>query len=207
MKNYKLVIFTLLLGLFASSSLFAQYGRPNDEIKHNFIKMSPLYFATSIFQLGYERLVGYDKGLLFFASVKYLENGHETKEGYGGEFQFKYYIFNKKLSKNYHRLYFSPYFNYKYTEIELEKYSNVYPPVHNDEYVTNFYTSYSIGVLFGYSLITISHLNIDVYLGGAMRRSTEDIYTNDTYDTYDDLFDPGYKGIAPKVGFDIGFNF
>ncbi len=210
MKNYRLVTFIILINLI-SLSLFSQSGKPNDEVKHNFVKISPLGLINSTFGVGYERLNGNNKGIVLMASATYYEKGDERKEGYGTEFQYRYYLLNKKTTNFYNRMFVAPYISYNYLEIETKNQAISY---YNTEYNrTDYYNAYEPGIILGYNLVTKSKISFDFYIGAGMRRC----YTNDSdfstnyYNSYSfnftDDYDPAHKGIKTRLGVDIGFNF
>ena len=55
-------------------------------------------------------------------------------------------------------------------------------------------------MLFGMQYVFAERVHIDFYIGGGLRKADKENY-------YDTVVEPGYSGLAPKLGIDLGFSF
>ena len=119
--------------------------------------------------------------------------------------QYRYFVYTKTKENSGLNIYFAPYLSYRYTE-EIEPYS--IPGLFDYYGPTKYYfNSFAGGVLFGYSFTIAKKINLDFNLGGGIRRSLG-AHLKDNVNFYNQsIFDPGYNGITPRAGIDVGFKF
>lgn len=194
----KIVVMLLCLFTIAVS---AQDNKDKGENYKSIIKFSPLQFIFNTFQLGWEIKDVKSSSIQFNLGVCYLDNDTKYKEGYIGEFQYRMYVLKNETStaNTMHNLYLGPYLNYKHYIIDQKYYSYNY----NGTYTyTNHdvFNAYNFGVLAGINSIIAKRFHIDFYFGGGLR-------TSDSNANADNIMEEGYKGIAPRFGFDLGVNF
>jgi hypothetical protein len=168
------------------------------------LKFSPLKFLFSTFQLGYEMSDGKSGSFVINAGVSYQDNNSRYKEGYIGEFQYRIYPLRTETSaeNTMHYLYLGPYLSFKHYVIEdYNYYYDPYDPYNNGTYTQrDVFNAYNFGVLTGFNFVIAKRFHIDYFIGGGLR--TSDSNYNDG-----SIIEEGYKGIAPRVGFELGVNF
>lgn len=195
MKKTFAIIALLALGM----QMFAQ-GK--EKAYKNVFSFNPIYFTTSTFMMGYEGFIQPNKSLAFYAGAIYDQ---DYKEGFTGEFQYRYFISDQDIwQKDNLKIFFAPYLQYKYVEITDNWWVNG-NIIEDYKYTIH---AYGGGILFGFKLTVIERLVFDAYVGGGIRRTND--YKEDNIENYyydDGLTDPGYNGIAPKAGVTVGFNF
>lgn len=169
----------------------------------NIIKINPLSFFSSTFQMSYERLIGSDKSLNFSAGLTYKDDDYESVSGYRGEFQFRYFVLQRETTRAARKLYFAPFVFDQYTEV-IERNYNSYPYQALDEYRYKV-NSFGAGVVMGVNWTFAKRFVLDAFVGGGVRTSNMNNVTNSYIDN--GLMGYGYKGIFPRVGLDLGFTF
>ncbi len=206
----KKVIFIIALIFGIVSVTSAQEQNETNTIKDypNTVKFSTFTFINGTFQLNYERFLKTDKSLAFYAGYTYRDNWEDEREGFNFEIQYKYFVFESVGNKTVKRLYFAPYTSFHYTDL-----TNEYYYWHHDDPDGYYYSkenyiikSYRSGVLFGFNWILAERITLDIYMGGGIRKTNNFDKGKDSY--YDsDIWEPGYNGIAPRIGLDVGINF
>ncbi len=211
---------TFYLLIIIITNIYAQ----NDVLKFpykNSIKLSPLSFCNSLF-LNYERNLGskfgvvLSQGIYYYNSIlpkspiDFLRNGlnpgiEGNTIGYLSELQTRFYFNEKQKSeKKRSRLFVAPYGLYyiyntnDYYYFEGQK-SN---PTRPDYKLTSF----GGGILIGYTF-EINKFSIELYTGGGLKQNKTDMDKMVTRHFQTDVFSIAYKGIVPKFGFNLGFNF
>jgi hypothetical protein len=169
------------------------------------VKFSPIQFLYNTFQLGFEQRMTNVSSFNISAGISYVDNDNKYTEGYIGEFQYRYYILREETSteNSLHNLYIGPYLNFKYFNMERTTTQYIWDGVNNvytDLVEKDRFNAYNFGILAGINNVIAKRFHIDLYLGGGIRTSDASIFDQNVYD-------PGYKGIAPKFGFDLGINF
>lgn len=198
MKKIITAIFCL-----ASISAFSQNveNDKNEDYK-SIIKFSPLQFVFNTFQLGWEMMDGKSGSFVINGGVCYVDNESRYKEGYIGEFQYRMYVLRKETSaaNTLHNLYLGPYINFKHFTIEQKYYYDPYYPPYGPYYDKETFNAYNFGVLAGINNVVAKRFHIDIFIGGGLRTSDSNMNDND-------ILEEGYKGIAPRVGIELGVNF
>ncbi len=174
----------------------------------NSFSLSPFGFANKTLYLNYERGFGNKFGLQLSGGVYYYEKEYANL-GYMGELQFRYY-FQAKPYKEYtwNRFFFAPYVFDRQYQISDYKY-RVYDHNYNNytEYIKDYYiNSYGGGTVIGYNLV-VKKFTMEVFLGGGIKLCTTDVTGDAKNEFQDDIISPAYRGIVPKAGFNLGFNF
>lgn len=208
MKKIILII-ALMFGILSVTS--AQEQDETNTVKNylNSVKFSTLTFINGTFQLSYERFLKTDKSLEFFAGYTYRDNWEDEREGFNFEIQYKYFVFESEGRKTVKRLYFAPYASFHYTDLTTEDYYWIeYPDEYRYSKENYIIKSCRGGVLFGFNWILAKRITLDVYIGGGIRK-TNNFDKDDDDDSYygNDVWEPGYNGIAPRIGLDVGINF
>ena len=169
------------------------------ELLKNEFKFSLVNFTVGNFQISYERYVKEDIGLQLNLGYTNVDN-YNRREGVNAEFQLKYYLFEWLRRNSAQKIYFAPYAGYKNMNVDIDDYY-----WEEDNYIENIRSEHvqaiNAGIVVGYKFILNRRLILDAYFGGGIRKA------NDIEEYWEDIFDPSYNGIAPRVGLDIGFNF
>lgn len=169
----------------------------------NSIKIDPMRFFSSTFQISYERLVCSDKALNFSAGLTYKDDDYESVSGYRGEFQFRYFVLQRETTRAARKLYFAPFVFDQYTDVtERNFYYDPYQVTDEYRYKVN---SFGAGIVMGVNWTFAKRFVIDAFVGGGVRTSNMNNPSNSYID--DGLMGYGYKGIFPRVGLDLGFTF
>ncbi|MCD4771865.1 MAG: DUF3575 domain-containing protein [Bacteroidales bacterium] len=207
MKN-TILLFALMFSIVSVTSAQQQNENNTSNNYSNTVKFSTLPFVNSTFQLSYERFLKKDKSLALFAGYTYRDNWRDEREGFNFEMQYKYFVFESKGRKTVKKLYFAPYVSFYYTDFTDEEYYWYNNDPEEDYYSTVNYIikSYRGGVLVGFNWILAERITLDIYLGGGIRKTNNFNKNSDT--NYNrSVWEPGYNGIAPKIGMDVGINF
>jgi hypothetical protein len=185
----------------------------------NTIGLSPFAIFTNIFMTSYERGIGDNSGINLSAGLYSNATGvtvgnvKYNSEGYLGEIQYRYYFFSNQSKKNdkiWNRMFFSPYVFERYYElIEMDddnNNSNTIVITRSKSTVKYKINSYGGGFLIGYKM-NIKRLSFETFLGGGMKLSSHhlDSETEKRYSQH--IGSLAYKGIVPRLGFNIGFSF
>lgn len=198
MRKFNLIVILSLCYIFVAAqdqgSLPAAY--------RNSIKISPLSFFSSTFQMSYERLVGQDQSLNFSAGLIYKDSDSKSVNGFRGEFQFRYFVLKRETFNATRKLYFAPFVFDQYADVTDQNYFNFGGSQDIYSYKVN---AFGAGIVMGVNWVFSKRFVIDTFLGGGVRSSNMD-KTQDSYND-DGIMGYGYKGIYPRVGFDLGFTF
>lgn len=171
----------------------------------NSLRYDPLPAINSTFMLGFEQYCTPVSSLLLIPSVMYKEANNYSHQGFIFEAQYRYHVINKLANngKSIHSYYVAPYASAKFFRIEDQYYKQIW----NGSYYTNEYVDYtdefiafSGGIIGGSEITFAKKIFLDFYIGGGIR--TADTNRND-----ENTMEPGFKGIAPKIGFNIGVRF
>lgn len=171
----------------------------------NSLRYDPLPAINSTFMLGFELYCTPVSSLLIMPSVMYKEDSDYAHQGFIFETQYRYHVINKlsNSGKSIISYYVAPYAAIKFYRIEdvtlSEVWNGSYYTMENLKY-TDVFNAFSGGILGGSEITFAKKLFLDFYLGGGIR--TAKTNRND-----DSPMDPGFKGIAPKLGFNLGVRF
>lgn len=195
----KKIIF--LLFALAVLSVNAQTQGSMDRVYFSQLKCGLGYFLDNTLFFNWEKQLQNNNGLLLGAGPLYSENSNIRKSGFRAELQYKLYITKKESGNGVSRIYVAPFMVYKY----IEKENLYYNPNYN--YPVNYFHSFCPGIIAGVNIVSYKRLVFDIYVGGGMKRTFDgDFVGKIDYDNYN-IFQPGYNGVIPRVGFDIGITF
>jgi hypothetical protein len=201
MRKIILVSFFAILGFTVNAQKKAIPG----PFKH-VVKFNPPMFLFSTMNLSYEYRPDVAKSFQLSGGITYKSRANDYYsvkdyvEGYTGELQIRLYpLAEEGTDKNlYNNFYVAPYMQYKYYIIK-----NLFKDSYDNNvqvYSTDRFSAYSLGILTGINNVVNKRFHIDIYIGGGIRLA-------DTKKFNDNIFDYGFKGIAPRIGFDLGINF
>lgn len=160
---------------------------------------------NSTFSIGFEQYVTPVSSLLLIPAVMYKENNENVKQGFLFEAQYRYHVINRTSNngKSIISYYVAPYASAKFFRIEDSYSYSVYDGI-NYDYITVDYTdefsAFSGGIIGGTEVTFAKKLFLDMYIGGGIR-------TSDSDQNNESVIDPGFKGIAPRIGVSIGVRF
>jgi hypothetical protein len=210
----------LIIGFFMPLMMSAQDESVAHFSKKNALKISPIEFGNAEFQLSYERYFGdRSSSIQFTPSFILEENGDESREGWQAMLQYRFYLTHLKSSegKSFWGLYnigfytgvYGLYFNQN-EELLRYYYDNTTGMSFNEIYARKI-TAGEGGALIGMQVDITPRIVIDFYVGGGIRYTEIDDEfvppNNENYYNYFDVFDPGYKGVKPKLGLQLGITF
>lgn len=177
------------------------------EHKH-FIYGSPLGIVTSTFNVTYERQLSNSNSIAIMGGATLSNTFDIDKKGGNGEIQYRVNLSKKldRISKN-NFFYFAPYLLQKYIQITTKDYNYYYNDNNYGKKTTNTIVSYSGGMLLGIRLTNSSNrLAFNAFAGGGMKYS--EISGTDSGRNYNNgIWDIGFTGVVPRVGFQVGISF
>jgi hypothetical protein len=171
----------------------------------NSVSFSLLGFANNSFFINYERWLGGKSGIMLIGGI-YYHNKNYTNIGFLGELQYRYYFESKSFKENvWNRVFFAPYFFDRQYQINNYKY---YSFLYHSDIANDFsINSFGGGAVMGYKLSGKKFL-FEVFLGGGIKLCSDNLDSDiGPFAFRNNFFDPAYKGIEPKLGFNIGFCF
>jgi len=184
----------------------------------NSIKISPVQFANSTFELNYERFFNDKKQSIVISPALLLrETNPESLLGFKGNVQYRYYFTHLHESNNKTwflsniGFYAGAYAQYlKAQEEYFGSYSDNFD-YHTDLFEKNI-SSVEGGVLLGIQIDIIPRFALDFNFGGGVKYADiEDTITpylnpNDHYNSYG-VLDREFTGVVPRGSLQLGFNF
>lgn len=187
----------------------------------NALKISPIEFAQSRFQITYERYLNdRSSSFLIMPTVTLKDNSVESKKGVEGMFQYRFFLShlkkgqNKTLGMSNIGFFTGP---YALGMIYNEEYQRGYYFEARDEYIMGEFekdvSGAEIGAIIGVQFDITPKLLLDFYVGGGIRYtdvtdSFDEVAPNDrNYRESYDVFDQEYTGVKPKLGLQLGFAF
>lgn len=210
-----LVIFTSGQHMYAQSDI-----NSNDTEYISTLKVSPIQFASSYFEISYERFFKNKKRSIHISPMIMLkQNSFEEFKGIQLELQYRLYLgsLDKENNKTWIfsdiDLYSGFYMNgMAYTENYLEYFHEFDPVTMQDEYREGFFdkdiNAAEGGVFVGLQFTLTNRIVMDVLVGGGVRYSdVVDEFVpgiNQTYYRDYGVFDLEYLGVKPKLNIQIG---
>ena len=197
------------------------FGQTTHFDQKNAIKISPFEFGKAQFEMSYERYFGdRSSSIILMPSIFLKENMRESKEGFQLGAQYRVYLSHirsdeKSVFLGFHNigLYAGVYAQYlDYSEDYLYSWWDNETMESYTETMTKDVSATEGGALIGVQFDITKKILIDFYIGGGIRYSdTTDTITEvvDPNNYYEDVsvFDPEYKGVKPRIGFQLGFMF
>ena len=213
MKNI-LQIIIILLPFFASSQT-AQFDQVNA------IKISPFELGNAQFEMTYERYFGdRSSSLILMPSIFLKDDIRESKEGYQFGAQYRVYLSHVRSDEKFvflgfhniglyagvYALYLDYKEDYQFSWWDNEMNESITLDMRKDVNGTEG------GAIIGIQLDVTKKILIDFYIGGGVRYSDftdtkSEIVDPSVYFEDVSVFDPEYKGVKPKIGFQLGFMF
>lgn len=207
----KKLILATLVSIFAFAQVQAQ-ELVIEEQPHmrNIIKVSPFHFVEGTFLLSYER---------FFSNMNtsiYLNAGIHSRErffdeapqfGFQEEAQLRVYVAPPRNvgsgGKNFFYfkgLYAGPFLYHRYRDQTVQVWDWI---AQENVQLKERINEVAGGVLLGVQIAFANRLFVDFYTGGGIKRS----FGRNENNTFVDVTTPGYNGVIPKIGFQIGIGF
>lgn len=216
MKPLYAFAYCLLLALIAPIGLLAQAPSiepiqdKHDPIK-NIVKISPFHFAEGTFLMSYERMLGQQKSSLMLNVGLHSRTSRAVNSALGApefgvqeELQYRLYVVvPQDHSRNgngfwfFKGLYAGPYVGHRLLQRSVQAWDWIL-----QQNVTQNENLNEIGggVLLGVQIAMGNKFFIDFYTGGGIKRSFGQIRQS----TFISSIEPGYNGVYPKIGFQIG---
>lgn len=181
-----------------------------DPVK-NIIKISPFHFVDGTFLMSYERMLGRQKSSLFLnlglhsQTSRNFNTGARTPEfGYQEELQYRLYVIEPQdFSANggnfwyFKGFYAGPFVSHRYLQRSVVVWDWILQQNVNENEKLHEVAG---GVVLGMQVALGNKFFMDFYTGGGIKRSLGDIQTLN----FIPVTEPGYNGVFPKIGFQIG---
>ena len=196
-------------------------GQSDHFSKKNALKISPVEFSRAEFQMSFERYFG-DRSSSIMISPSFIlkENNLESKEGFQIEGQYRIYLSHLRSDEGnvflgFHNigLYSGVYLRYQdYTEdYQFQWYDNEMGESQAGDF-TKSVTATEGGALIGVQIDITKRILLDFFVGGGIRYTDindtkEGVVPEDYYYEEYGVFDPEYKGVKPRLGFQLGILF
>lgn len=198
--------------------LFGQSDHFNNK---NAVKISPVEFSKAEFQIAFERYFGdRSSSITISPSIILKENNFESIEGFQIGGQYRIFLSHlrsdsRSVFLGFHNIglytgLYAQYQDYKkdYKFTWWEMGTNV---EQNQEF-TKKVSAIEGGAIIGVQIDVTKRILIDFYVGGGIRYSdftdSKDGVVDESY-YYEEYgaFDPEYKGVKPRIGFQLGVLF
>lgn len=182
----------------------------NEPVK-NIIKISPFHFAEGTFLMSYERMLGQQKSSLMLSlglhsrSTRNYNSGATTPEfGLQEELQYRLYVVPPQDNSRGGRgfwffkgFYAGPYVTHRLLQRQVQVWDWILQQnVDQNENLNEV----AGGVVLGAQIALGNKFFLDFYTGGGIKRSFGEIRTVG----FIPVTEPGYNGVYPKIGFQIG---
>jgi len=200
---------------------FISYSQSEHFAQRNSIRTSPFEFGKAEFQLGYEYYWPDRKSsIIILPSIVLKDSPQEVKEGLMLETQYRFYISHLRSDERhvllgFHNIGFYTGIYGRYTNYK-EEYDYTWWNNQDQTSTTQRFekkvTAGEGGILIGFQMDITKRILIDFFIGGGIRyprnidTKTDIISPGDYYNEVS-VFDMDYKGVKPKVGFQLGFMF
>lgn len=205
-----LLLSLLPLGLFAQEP--PKRAVQTFEPVNNIIKLSPFHFAEGTFLLSYERMLGAEQssGLMLSAGLhskttrNYSTGDYRPEFGFQEELQYRFYVVPPSTNSHNGRgfwffkgFYAGPYAYHRSLQRTVAVWDVILQQNVDEEEKINEVAG---GVVLGVQIALGNKFFMDFYSGGGIKRSFGDIRDTE----YISVIEPGYNGVYPKIGFQIG---
>ncbi|MFM2376821.1 MAG: hypothetical protein RLZZ165_1918 [Bacteroidota bacterium] len=209
-------IFSAPLVLLVTSGLaFAQPRVPPKEEEKppvkSILKISPFHFIGGTFLLSYERMIREEKSSLMLSvglhsrsSQEYDYVGSSPEFGVQEELQYRLYLVPpQNFSRNgrevwyFKGFYAGPYASHRLLQRTVSVWDYF---TQQNTTQTESLNELAGGVILGVQIAMGNRFFMDLYTGGGIKRSFGQIRTG----TNISVIEPGYNGVYPKIGFQIG---
>jgi hypothetical protein len=177
----------------------------------NIIKISPFHFAEGTFLMSYERMLGGQKSSIMLSAGLHSRTGNNytsgasTPEfGFQEDLQYRLYVIPPQdISRNgqgfwfFKGFYAGPYLSHRYLQRSVQVWDWILQQNVNESEKLNEVAG---GVVMGLQFALGNKFFVDFYTGGGIKRSFGEIRQTQ----YIPVTQPGYNGVYPKIGFQIG---
>lgn len=217
----QLLCLLLLTGMV--STVFGQRYNPETyESNRNIIKLSPWQLLGGIFEVSYERSLNEGKSSLqLMPAVTLRDRGWQGDSfsriwGIEGMSQYRFYYngHHKPKKPAYQsavaRIYAAPYYRIKYMQANYTQ--NLARDGFEFSDGSNNFEDQSLsqegGFVAGLQLLAWDRFSFDLYAGGGVRFSQ--LVSNNPFDKQirsDNMFNPAYSGVVPRLNFTMGIAF
>lgn len=197
------------------------FGQSDHFNNRNAIKISPVEFGKAEFQISFERYFGdRSSSFTFTPSITLKENNNESIEGFQVGGQYRFYLSHlrsdtREVFLGFHNIglytglyaQYQDYQNdYKFSWWDMDTNTQL-----NGEF-TKKVTAAEGGAIIGVQIDITQRILVDFFVGGGIRYadftdSKEGVVEENYYYEEYGVFDPEYKGVKPKIGFQIGILF
>lgn len=206
-----------------------------DSVMKNTFGFAPISLATQTMSFFFEHEYKKGRSIKINPLIRYKEemtyrSQIEVSSSYGLLLTNKYSIITEKNSDNMvMNLYFAPFAMYSYSHERDFRYDEYYITVLNPSYDPDsyystqyiqqsvpvysrrdmYFNSLSGGMLVGVEFTVLKKLTIDLYLGGGLRRTKDNLSEVDyEYNSYKESpWEAGYDGVFARANIDIGIKF
>lgn len=197
------------------------FGQSEHFSNKNAIKISPVEFGQAEFEMAYERYFGdRSTSITISPSVMLKENNSETIEGFQIMGQYRIFLSHLRSDEGsvllgFHNigLYTGLYAQYQdYKEDYKYSWWNMETNEQFESEFTKEVTAMEGGAIIGVQVDITKRILVDFYVGGGIRYTdftdskegvVDDMYYYEEYG----VFDPEYKGVKPRIGFQLGILF
>jgi hypothetical protein len=217
----------LLLGVFFSAKAQESVKAATETVTlpRHILKLPPLHFTRSTFTLRYERLnSSLSRSLQFGLDLTTMESSWNDyiEMGWGGDIEYRIYAGGFKQGttqkgQTYGQgVYFAPYAKGEFFNTEEEYWGEGRQDPNTGQWVNSQGTierkimAFTPGAVIGWQRSFWSVLHLDIYLGGGIRYTSEERNFTDGQPAgalsfhYSGLWDRGYSGVVPRMGFNVG---
>ncbi len=187
----------------------------------NAIKISPVEFSKAEFQLSYERYLG-DRSSSIVISPSFIlkENSFESKEGFQIEAQYRFYLSHlrsdsRSVFLGFHNIglytgLYARYLDYQ-EDYQFMWYDNESSTSFSEEFTKDISATEG-GAIIGVQIDITRRILLDFFVGGGIRYTDftdtkEEVVGQEYFYEEYGVFDPEYKGVKPRLGFQIGVFF
>ena len=225
MKRIFIALALMLGAVFSAQAQESAKPTETKALSRHILKLPPLHFTRSTFTLRYERLnAAMTRSLQFSIDLTTMESSwNDYKEmGWGGDLEYRIYAGGFKQGttqkgQTYGQgVYFAPYVKGEYFNTnetywgEGRQDPNTGQWINGQGTVERKIMAFTPGAVIGWQRSFWGVLHLDVYLGGGIRYTSEERNFTDGQPAgslsfhYSGLWDRGYSGVAPRMGFNVG---
>lgn len=211
--KYSILFLAIMISQFALGQKNLENTKFNYEYK-NVLRLSPVELGRAEFQVGYERyFANRAQSLVLNPSVIKASRGVEKKDGFQLMAQYRFYLSqlqretNETLNMYNIGFYAAPY-ALGLTFKETYEFYNYSPETNKDNVslVDETVNAVEGGALLGIQLDITRRIVLDFFVGGGIRESA--VTSNNTEDVNQyGIFENGYTGVKPRIGFQMGITF
>ena len=213
MKRIPFLIVILVIGFFSSPLFSQEEATESNSVSLNALKISPVQFGKSYFELGFELGLKNQKSSIQISPMVLLKrrNPNDQFKGLQTEIQYRNYIKRIPLGSSQSKI-----------VSDVDFYSGAYALglTYQEDYIFYDYDpetqmemiteeerkikAAEAGVFIGTRITFGKKVILDLLAGGGVRYSEIDDTQENSYFYYGDVFDIGYYGIKPRLNLQLG---